>query len=151
MPRMRDVVAAAVLLLVGLAAFVEGRGLPFGAIAAPGPGFFPLVVATTLAGVSLILLARAVASRPAPVAVPVPPDARLRLAAVVAALFAFTAVLEPLGFLAATFLLMVVLFRVVEGHRWTIVVAESAAAAVASHVLFKTWLGVRLPPGPWGF
>lgn len=148
---MRDVAAAAVLLLVGLAALVHGRGLPFGTIAAPGPGFFPRVLATALAGVASLLLGRAVAARAAVAGPPVPPDARIRLTAVVGALFAFTAVLEPLGFVAATFLLMVVLFRVVERHRWTIVVAESAAAAVASHVLFKTWLGVRLPPGPWGF
>jgi putative tricarboxylic transport membrane protein len=151
MPRMRDVAAAAVLLLVGLAAFVQGRGLPFGSIAAPGPGFFPRVVAAALAVVAILLLSRALAARQEPAGSSVPPDARIRLTAVVGALFAFTAVLEPLGFLAATFLLMVVLFRVVERHRWTIVVAESAAAAVASHVLFKTWLGVRLPPGPWGF
>ena len=148
MPRMRDVAAAVVLLLGAAGAIVEGRSLPFGTIAAPGPGFFPLTVAVALAGMAVLLLVR-----PQPAAPPLawPPGARVRLLAVVAALFAFTAILEPLGFLAATFLLMLVLFRVVEEHRWAIVVAESAAAAVASHVLFKTWLGVRLPPGPWGF
>jgi hypothetical protein len=88
---------------------------------------------------------------PGPARPPAAPGARVRLVAVVGALFAFTAVLERLGFVAATFLLMVVLFRVVERHRWAIVVAESATAAIASHLLFKTWLGVRLPPGPWGF
>ena len=147
---MRDVAAAVVLLFVAAAAFLGGRGLPFGAIAVPGPGFFPLVVAGALGGVAGLLLARAVMAVPAPAA-PLARGARSRLVAVVIALFAFTAVLESLGFVAATFLLMVVLFRVVEQHRWTIVVAESAAAAIASHVLFKTWLGVRLPPGPWGF
>ena len=147
---MRDVAAAVVLLVVAAAAFLGGRGLPFGAVAAPGPGFFPLVVAGALGGVAVLLLARAVMAAPAPGA-PLAQGARSRLVAVSIALFAFTAVLESLGFVAATFLLMIVLFRVVEQHRWTVVVAESAAAAIASHVLFKTWLGVRLPPGPWGF
>ncbi|HEU5195467.1 MAG TPA: tripartite tricarboxylate transporter TctB family protein [Methylomirabilota bacterium] len=148
---MRDVASAALLLLGAAGAFVHGRRLPFGSIAAPGPGFFPLTVAAALAGVAAVLLVRALAARVAPAGPTAAPGARLRLVAVVGALFAFTVVLEPLGFVVATFLLMLVLFRVVEQHRWTIVVAESAAAAVASHVLFKTWLGVRLPPGPWGF
>jgi len=147
----RDVAAAAVLLLGAVAALVEGRGLPFGTIAVPGPGFFPRALAAGLAGVAALLLARAVVAGRASAMPPAMPGARFRLAAVVGVLFAFTAVLDWLGFVAATFLLMVVLFRVVEQHRWTIVVAESAAAAVASHVLFKMWLGVRLPPGPWGF
>ncbi len=131
--------AAAVLLLGAVAVLVEGRGLPFGAVAAPGPGFFPRALAVA------VVAGRASAAPPAM------PGARFRLGAVVGVLFAFTAVLDWLGFAAATFLLMVVLFRVVERHRWTIVVAESAAAAAACHVLFKMWLGVRLPPGPWGF
>jgi len=147
----RDVVAAAVLLLGAVAALVGGRGLPFGSVAAPGPGFFPRALAAGLAGVAALLLARALVAGRAPATPPAMPGARFRLGAVVGALFAFTVVLDWLGFVAATFLLMVVLFRVVERHRWTIVVGESAAAAVASHVLFKTWLGVRLPPGPWGF
>ena len=148
MPRMRDVAAAVVLLLGAAGAIVEGRSLPFGTIASPGPGFFPLTVAVAFAGMAVLLLVR---RQTAEVPLAWPPGARLRLLAVVAALFAFTALLEPLGFLAATFLLMLVLFRVVEQHRWAIVIAEAVAAAVASQVLFKTWLGVRLPPGPWGF
>src|ERR1043166_3859617 len=138
MPPMRDVAAAALLLLFGVAALVMGRGLPFGTIAAPGPGFFPLVVAAALAGMAGLLLLRAVAAAPAPAFPPAPPGARIRLVAVMAALFGFAAVLDWLGFMTATFLLMVVLFRVVERHRWAIVVAESAAAALACHVLFKT-------------
>jgi hypothetical protein len=46
---------------------------------------------------------------------------------------------------------MVVLFRVVESHGWTLAILESAASAGLGHVIFRTWLGVRLPPGPWGF
>ena len=148
---MRDVAMAAVLLLGAVAALVEGRHLPFGTVAAPGPGFFPRALAARLAGIVVLLLARAVvagraAARPAAV-----PGGGTRLAGVVVALFLFTAVLDHLGFVVATFLLMAALFRVVERHRWTTVVAESAAAAVVSHLVFKIWLGVRLPPGPWGF
>ena len=148
---MRDVAMAAVLLLGAVAALVEGRHLPFGTVAAPGPGFFPRALAAGLAGVVVLLLARAVVTGRAAATPAAMPGGRTRLAGVVVALFLFTAVVDHLGFVVATFLLMAALFRVVERHRWTIVVAESAAAAVVSHVVFKIWLGVRLPPGPWGF
>jgi len=147
----RDVAMAAVLLLGAVAALVEGRGLPFGTIAAPGPGFFPRALAVGLAGVAAVLVARAMVAGRADVTPLAAAGGRIRLAGVVGALFVFTAVLDSLGFVVATFLLMAALFRVVERHRWTIVVAESAATAVVSHLIFKTWLGVRLPPGPWGF
>ena len=149
--RVRDVAAATVLLLGAVAALVAGRPLPFGSIAAPGPGFFPRTLAAALVGVATVLLLRALVADRAPAAPHVGQGARARLLAVTGALFAFTALLDRLGFVAATFLLLVVLFRVVERHRWSIVVVDSAATAIASHVLFKTWLGVRLPPGPWGF
>ena len=148
---MRDVAMAAVLLLGAVAALVEGRGLPFGTVAAPGPGFFPRALAAGLAGVAALLLVGAVMAGRAAAPPAAVPGGRTRLAGVVIALFVFTAVLDHLGFVVATFLLMAALFRVVERHRWTTVVAESAAAAVVSHVGFKIWLGVRLPPGPWGF
>ena len=41
-------------------------------------------------------------------------------------------------------------FRALEGMRWTVAVAASALTSVVTYVVFKVWLYVRLPPGPWG-
>jgi len=75
---------------------------------------------------------------------------RVRLVATVLALFVYALVLESGGFLLSTFLLMIVVFRI-EPLRWPFAIGGAAAAAVLSQLVFKTWLGVRLPPGPWGF
>jgi hypothetical protein len=66
------------------------------------------------------------------------------------ALFAYALVLESAGFGLTTFLLMLVVFRT-EPLRWPFAIGGAVAAAALSHLVFKVWLGVRLPPGPWGF
>jgi hypothetical protein len=58
--------------------------------------------------------------------------------------------LELIGFAPAVFLLLLVLFAVVE--RLPLVRSIVAAAAVTAvlFLVFRTWLGVKLPSGPLG-
>jgi putative tricarboxylic transport membrane protein len=176
----RELGSALGLLLLSVVALVQARDLPFGSLRSPGPGFFPVLLAAGLGVIALVLVARARAAAraaatdgaadrgaPAPPA-PAAPAARVltapapeaaqaaggdrrKLVLVIAALVAYTAVFERLGFVLSTVGLLLVLFRVVQSHGWWIAVAESAGTALAAHVLFRVWLGVRLPPGPWGF
>jgi len=149
----RDVWSALALLVVGLVALLEVRRLPVGSVATPGPGFVPLALAVALIVVATVLAVRALARRGDAVAPSTSQPARRwwRPVMVVLAVFAYTLLLTRLGFVLSTSLLMVVLFRLVESPRWPLALGGSVAVAVLAHVVFKTWLGVRLPPGPWGF
>ena len=145
--RRRELAAAAVLLAFGLFAIMQASGLRFGTLAAPGPGFFPLCLAGALclAGIGLIVQAR----RAAP-AVTVAPRAGTRRFAVVgtlASLLVYALVLEQLGFLLATFALLVFFFRALQRQSWLVVVAGSLATSLLSYLVFRTWLGVNLPGG----
>lgn len=149
---MRDVWSAAALLALGGAILLAGRDLPLGRVGAPGPGFFPTVLAVALVLVATALLGSAWRRRAAvPAAAPPPAAGVRRVSIVAAAMTAYALVLEPVGFVGATFVLLLVLFRAVQSQRWPLALGGSAAATALSHLLFKTWLGVRLPPGPWGF
>ncbi|OLE38406.1 MAG: hypothetical protein AUG00_05555 [Candidatus Rokubacteria bacterium 13_1_20CM_2_70_7] len=64
---------------------------------------------------------------------------------------AYAFALEPLGFLATTFLFLAVLFGAAQPQRWVVSVALSVTTAVLTYVVFKIWLAVQLPSGPWGF
>jgi len=144
--RRRELAAAAVLLAFGLFAITQARGLRFGTVAAPGPGFFPLSLAVALSLVGIGLIVHAWRTDPAPAEAPTD----LRRAAVVGtfvSLLIYALVLEWLGFLLATFALLVFFFRVLQRQSWVVVFAGSLATSLLSYLVFKTWLGVNLPGG----
>ena len=66
-------------------------------------------------------------------------------------LVAYAFVLEKLGFVVSTFLLLFVLFKVVEDQRWWLAVGGSLAVAIVSYGIFDRWLKLQLPKGFWGF
>jgi putative tricarboxylic transport membrane protein len=141
-------VAAIVLLVFGLLALEEARKLRFGSIARPGPGFFPVVLG---AAFSLVCLALAVNAFRAPEAGGAP-SARLgwpKIAATMAALCVYALVLERVGFVLATFALLLFFFKALEGQRWLVALAGSLATSVVTYLVFKVWLQVQLPALPW--
>ena len=144
--------AAAALTIFGVVAVQQAWRLPFGAITRPAAGFFPLCLASALTVVAAVVWLRALRGDTQVVAARA--SARgglLRVAATLATLFAYAFALEHIGFGVATFVLIVVLLRAVEPQPWPLVLGGAVTAVVASHVLFRVWLGVRLPVGPWGF
>jgi putative tricarboxylic transport membrane protein len=144
----RDRAAGAILLIFGLIALEEARKLRFGSIARPGPGFFPVVLAAAFSLVCLVLLVIAWRERGAHA----PADARLgwgKIVATITALFVYAFVLEPVGFVAATFVLLLFFFKALERQRWITALAGSLVTAFVTYLVFKVWLNVQLPAGPW--
>ena len=66
---------------------------------------------------------------------------------VTALLVAYTAVLEFLGFIIATFILLVILFKTVEPQGWGISVIGSALTTLVAWGVFVAWLGTQMPAG----
>jgi putative tricarboxylic transport membrane protein len=150
----REAWPPALLTVAGLVAVNEARRLRFGAVTVPGPGLFPLVLAVGFTLVCLILLVAALRA-PADAVVDESDGAgeggiRWKVLATLGVMLAYAFALEPLGFVAATCVLLCFFFRALEGMRWTVSVAASALTSVVTYVIFKVWLYVRLPPGPWG-
>jgi hypothetical protein len=55
-----------------------------------------------------------------------------------------------LGFLLATVPFLALLLLVYGERRWPVVLAVAVGATGVSYALFAVWLGVPLPPGPFG-
>jgi hypothetical protein len=152
--RARDVAPAAFLVAFAVAGLVGASRLSIGTAHQPGPGFFPLVLAAVLLLTSLGLLGHALRPRPGAPLPAAPGTARRRRGkaiATVGALFVYALIMETVGFTTATFLLLAFLFLVIEPRRWVIALGGSLVTAVVTWVVFKLWLGVQLPVGPWGF
>ena len=68
-----------------------------------------------------------------------------RLCLVLASLFAYALLLEPLGFLITTFLVLVILFGTLD-NRWSTILIASLLTALIAYLLFR-YLGVQFPRG----
>lgn len=70
-----------------------------------------------------------------------------RVAFVFGVLVLYVAGLPPLGFLPATALFVLILLRSLGAYSWAMTLVLTGTIAVASHVVFKHWLGMPLPSG----
>lgn len=74
-------------------------------------------------------------------------DATMRVGTYAAALVAYGLLLEGIGFLASTAVVLTFILKVAEGYRWRPVMLVTTATVTVSHLLFAGWLGVIFPSG----
>jgi len=143
------------LVWLGFAVLIctESLRLPLGSLREPGPGFLPLLVGVILAALSIISFVQARVGSSADRKGPWDASKRWKnLLWVLFSLLAYALALETLGFLLATFLLLVFLFRFgMEPQRWAWAIAGSAIASLCCYAVFELWLRTQLPGGILGF
>lgn len=130
------------ILLLGALYLALAAQLPMHTLAGPGAGFFPVVV-------GILLIASGVVAAFARGALQVEPTSRVglaKVAATLACLFAFCALLPILGYLASAILLSVAALRLF-GTSWTTSLLVGAALAVSTWAIFVPLLGLTLPAG----
>jgi putative tricarboxylic transport membrane protein len=138
-------------LALAVPAAVEAWRLHVGTVRTPGAGFLPFYAAILLGGLALVSLVQDLKTMSGPASALWGGVRWGRWMAMLAALFLYVALLERLGFVLATFLLMLVLFRLLEPYRWTTVLAFSLFTMGAAYLFFVILLDSRLPVGPLGF
>ena len=126
--------------IVGLVSWQYGVG----SATLPGPGFWPLAIALSMAGLGAALIAHPTPAGSAPTD---GVSRWKRFAVGMGTLVFYVLALEPLGYLAATFVLLMVQLRCVEGRSWRGSFLTSALAATMSLVVFRALLNVPLPQG----
>jgi hypothetical protein len=156
--------AAIAQLLLGAITAVLSLQLPLGTLHLPGSGLFPLALGVLLVLLSaiqlgrLLLARRAAAAAAPPAAAPQPaapkpaaPDGAMRRVALfMAVVAASTALLQLVGYVISSLLLMLGLLGVL-GVRWRVAALVAVLSAAGAHVLFVLWLKIPMPPGPLGF
>jgi hypothetical protein len=142
-------VPVAILAAAGLY-LAQAMALPFGSAARPGAGFYPVAVGIFACLVALVAAAQAFrgGALARGVEEPLPPAARGRVIASVAALAAFCLILPWVGYPISAFLFVTVVLRRL-GSAWLPAVALGVASAAVSHYLFAVLLEVPLPRGQW--
>jgi len=168
----RDRWSAVGLAVIALGYLLAGRGYALDTLASPGPGVFPLAGGLALLCVAAWQFATAGRIARPPTAdargVSEPGDAGAALATaetsavapradvhetsrrraplvMAVALVLYAAIMPVLGFLLASFVLVVVAARLMGLPGWWKPVALALGVVAVSRVVFATWLGVPLP------
>jgi hypothetical protein len=140
--------SAIVLLTFSLAISFQASRYPFGTVSKVGPGFLPFYLGLVLAGLSVILLLKAMlAPDPEEAKAPLTMGKMLRVISVFFSMVAYAFLLSRLGFPITTFIFTLVLFKFAESYRWVPAVLGALATAVVNYFVFGVWLQCQFPAG----
>jgi putative tricarboxylic transport membrane protein len=144
----KEIVGCTFWLLVSCYFAFESYRLGLSVAHRPGPGFFPLVATI---GMGLIAGWRLLAQ--IRIGAPHDPDEiEMRgesglVACVVAGIIAYALLLDTVGFLLCTFLLMAFYLKLIAARPWFSSLTFSAVVAVGAHFFFDVLLKAELPKG----
>jgi uncharacterized membrane protein YhhN len=144
MRNLADVVAGIVLIFVGIGAIVGAVGLRVGTPTEPQPGFFPFLSGLSIFILSSIILVQGWLGRT---------ENRIRFgeirrpAMLIAVLIAFVGLLEPLGYVLACPIIVVLALRIMGIRSWKVLLTTSLGLSIGTFVLFDRLLGITLPVG----
>ncbi len=128
-------------------------GLPYGNVHNPGPGFFPLWLGMILGGMSIAFLVQTTRGKESERTLRdiLEEDVRWgKVLLVIAGLILYGFLMDYIGFLIVTFLLMALLLRFIEPQPWKAVIGWALGGSVGSYLIFEVWMKLRLPKGFWG-
>ncbi len=143
-----DRASGAFFILLGFFVIWEGRVLPLGTPAHPGPGYFPLLLAVLLLIFGAILVIGG--SRSVPFRSLKWPEAQTAVAILGCCIFA-TLGMETIGYRLTMMAILVFLFGVIERLKIWQVLTLTLFLALGSFWLFDNFLRVPLPRGGLGF
>ncbi len=165
---MREIIGAALLALLGLAALLFGTDLSMGQVRVPGSGALPrfsgaivLLLAVTLSVRGVRALKRGAAARRHDGILASMPDSAAvqgkatvgagmaRIAAVVLLIATYAWALPRAGYLLTTACVMTALFAFAQPPRRWVTPVLGVTATVLTYLLFHLLLNVPLPRGSW--
>lgn len=139
-------------LLVSIAVLVESIRLGIGKVQNPGMGFMTFGASGILGILSLALFIRASLSREEREAKPLFGGGLWkRVLFVLLVLSVYSVAMPTLGYLLSTFILMTLLFWVLERRKVWLVFMASFLSTLITYFVFSKWLNCQFPDGLFGF
>ncbi len=144
-----DQIMGLIWFVLGDAIAIEAVHLGLGGLDLPGIGFMAFLIGVSLglSGLILTLSATFKGKEGHPLS---SGQNWKNVMITLLALFIYTFLMEPLGFLFTTFLLVFVLFKITAPKKWFSPLLTSAVVVFACYLIFFVWLKVSLPKGILG-
>jgi putative tricarboxylic transport membrane protein len=144
----KDFISGVVLFLVGCGICGYALRTSLGTITQPGAGFFGFLTGAAISIFSLITLFRGWRLPKPGSSEGTKESVRWRnIILLCLGVLAYSYGLEFLGYLIATLLLMIFLFRTIEPQPWWVVLLGGVSTTLISYLLFQVWLKIDLPIG----
>ena len=147
----REIIIGGFWLLLSFYLSVESYRLGLSTGNRPGPGFFPFIATI---GIALIAACRLINTiqKGSPEENSEPDLGEVwPVFYVIAGMIAYAFLLNVLGFLFCTFLLVAFYLKVIAARNWLITLSFAAAVALTSHLFFDVLLKAELPRGLLGW
>lgn len=133
---------------LGVLFAVNARELRYMDEFAPGAGFLPFWLGLLLVGLVIVFVFKTRAPKADKEA---PLRENRKVLVVTAGLAACVALIDWLGFAVPMAAYLLYLTRGVDRRGWGSSIALSVSTTLCLYLVFRMWLGVPLPKGPWGF
>jgi len=148
----RDFYSSLFWLALGVGVCYGGYDLELGTLHDPGSGFMFFWVGLIMVGLSLVILVQGVRKGGDSQGVwAVFSGLRYpKVIYVLIALSVYAYVFNLLGFIPATVLLLIFLFKAIEPQRWSVAILGAVASSLIAYLVFQVWLGSQLPKGLLG-
>ena len=124
--------------------------LPYGSVQNPGPGFYPLWLGIILGGMSAGLILKAARQKAGARTLRDIVAEKVRwekVLWVILALILYGGLVDSVGFLPLTLLLMAFLLRFIDPQPWRTVLLWTLLGSFGSYLVFEVWMKLRLPRG----
>jgi putative tricarboxylic transport membrane protein len=145
-----ELLSSLLLILVGTLFCRSSLHIGIGSINAPGPGLIPFGTGALLILFSVGTIAEVLITKRAEAQGSIPLFMGRRwgvIFSVLISLFVYALVLNFLGFLLATFLVLLLLFKIPGQRSWKGAVGVAALTTACTYALFGYALQCSLPPG----
>ena len=150
---LRDHLSGFFWLAISIFVCVESYQVSLGTFHSPGPGFLPFWAGVVLGTFSIILIVTTFLNKRG--------KGKLiamwkgvgwkKVILVLFSLFLYIILLPRIGYMIATFGLMIFMSGVIKRSKLWIEVVIPLITVLASYFIFNTWLGIQLPKGIFGF
>jgi hypothetical protein len=148
-----DQISSAILFSIGVLIMIFSIPYEIGEIHAPSTGFLPFYTGGVICLLSILVFLEGTAKKREGTKWQ-NPFKKLRwdkVLVVMAGLAAFALILNHLGFILSSALLVGFLLRCIQPQKWSVVFAGAVFISLITYLVFQTWLGAQLPAGILSF
>jgi len=139
---MTEKIVTAFFLLTSIVYLCVANQLTFGTLQSPRSGFLPILAGVIAVLVSLLLLAKQVRSKQTATTKKID---WTKFSFILIGLLFYITLFNVIGYLTATFIFLLYLFKIADTTGWRLPLLLSAASSAIFYLLFKYYLAVTLP------